>query len=496
MVVRLAGIGLRVEGRDNLPPGPCVVVANHRSYFDGLALICALPAGFSPMIKDAVRQIPVLGRVMARAGSLYVRRTPAREAGLDTLRVIRRVRGGVSPAVFAEGTLSPDHGLLPLRDGAFLIAARAGLPVVPVAIQGSDNVLPSGGRRLRCGRITVRIGQPLSAAGRDWAAGGVLRDRIEHALWGLLSPATASWRSTLCAADYYAKALSAYTDPAVVIDLDTLSACLRSTLRRLPSKPLRFDARVLGDAALARRIWRSDVRINAVLFDCVGTAKDWVNNRGFDDALIAPPTIESKEAAQMAMLAAETRRVAVAVSHSADLAALEHALQDCRRSLVVWARVTDSGAQSCDAAIQQIQTIVDVCRKRSVFRLGGILIEPAQLERQSCAGGSAADVKTLIERAATITTPVSVLGATTSMAIHRLRCVNEVVFGQELEQATPADSSGWVFAGRTHDRAGRRGVMPIDVRSLRGCRERRIDLYGGSIVADQAAPREQVNVSG
>ncbi len=139
------GVPMRVHGRENLPAGACIAVANHASYVDGLVLTCALPARFTFVVQDGAADWPYVGLVIRRMGVSFISRSSVREGAAQTRGLIRRVEEGESLAIFAEGTFEPDPGLLAFKKGAFLIASRANVPVVPVGIRGTRRLY--GGRR-------------------------------------------------------------------------------------------------------------------------------------------------------------------------------------------------------------------------------------------------------------------------------------------------------------------------------------------------------------
>jgi 1-acyl-sn-glycerol-3-phosphate acyltransferase len=154
---RLAGMPVRRVDAGNLPPGPCVVVANHASYLDGVVLKAALPARFSFVIKKEVSRVPLAGFVLRRIGSEFVDRFNRHAGGLDARRLIKAADAGQALAFFPEGTFLEQPGLGKFHTGAFAIAARAGLPIVPIAIRGTRQVLPSGRFLPRPGRIYVQV---------------------------------------------------------------------------------------------------------------------------------------------------------------------------------------------------------------------------------------------------------------------------------------------------------------------------------------------------
>jgi 1-acyl-sn-glycerol-3-phosphate acyltransferase len=153
----LAGLRLRVIDPQHLPSGPCVVVANHASYIDGVVLKAALPARFSFVIKKEVSRVPLAGLMLRRIGSEFVDRFNRHAGGMDARRLIKAADAGQALAFFPEGTFLPHPGLGKFHTGAFAIAARANLAIVPVVLKGTREVLPSGRYLPRPGRIDVHV---------------------------------------------------------------------------------------------------------------------------------------------------------------------------------------------------------------------------------------------------------------------------------------------------------------------------------------------------
>ncbi|HEX6472828.1 MAG TPA: lysophospholipid acyltransferase family protein [Streptosporangiaceae bacterium] len=151
--------GLRVEG--DVPAGPCVVVANHSSHADTAALLAALHARTRPGVAAAADYWfgSRLRTIACRAlvGAFPVRRDGG--GGADLLATSDVVRSGRIVIVYPEGTRSRDGGLGRFRSGAARLAGRAGVPLVPVAIVGTRDLLPVHGR-LRRTAVRVRFGAP------------------------------------------------------------------------------------------------------------------------------------------------------------------------------------------------------------------------------------------------------------------------------------------------------------------------------------------------
>jgi len=144
--LRLAGMPLTVAGLERLPPGHCILVANHCSYLDGVVFTAALPPRFGFVIKREMASVPVAGFLLNRIGSQFMARDKTGQTTKDARRVMRSAQSGESMVFFPEGTFSEEPGLLKFHFGAFAAAQRAGCPVVPAIIHGSRIALsPRGG---------------------------------------------------------------------------------------------------------------------------------------------------------------------------------------------------------------------------------------------------------------------------------------------------------------------------------------------------------------
>jgi len=140
----LAGVPPEIRGLDNVPHGHAVVVANHASYVDGMLLKGYLPYRFSFVIKGEMRSIPVAHFLLRRSGSKFVERFSASGSARDARRIVKAAQSGDSLAFFPEGTFRTEPGVGRFRPGAFVAARRGNMPVVPVAITGTREMLPAG----------------------------------------------------------------------------------------------------------------------------------------------------------------------------------------------------------------------------------------------------------------------------------------------------------------------------------------------------------------
>jgi 1-acyl-sn-glycerol-3-phosphate acyltransferase len=178
-----AGMRLSVQFAERLPASPCVVVANHCSYLDGVVLYAALPPSFGFVIKREMSRVPLANLLLRRIGAHYVDRGQGQKGARDTRKLMKRAAAGGSLAFFPEGTFSMQPGLLPFRAGAFAIAARAGLPVLPVVIRGTRHALPPGTLLPQPGRIEVELLPQIDTpSSSEDAPVSVVRDAARSAI--------------------------------------------------------------------------------------------------------------------------------------------------------------------------------------------------------------------------------------------------------------------------------------------------------------------------
>ena len=161
--LRLSGIPFKVEGLERLPQVPCVVVANHASYIDAIAIVAALPPDFAFVIKKEMVRVPQAGLLLRRLGSQFVERFNRHQGASDARRVLKLAATGQSLMFFPEGTFDETRQVGKFLNGAFTIAARAQMPVVAVAIHGTRQVMPPGGASFHRRPIRVQIIAALSA---------------------------------------------------------------------------------------------------------------------------------------------------------------------------------------------------------------------------------------------------------------------------------------------------------------------------------------------
>jgi len=176
-------VRLRSEGRERVPRGePVVFMANHESWLDIPALLAEIPVQVRFLAKKSLFSWPLFGWAIAAMGFIPVDRKNRREAVKSFEQAAARIRAGRSVLIFPEETRSTDGHLLPFQRGGFLIALKAGIPIVPVGLEGPARCLPKHNYLIRPGTITVRFGDPIPTAGRGVTDKGELIEAVRIAL--------------------------------------------------------------------------------------------------------------------------------------------------------------------------------------------------------------------------------------------------------------------------------------------------------------------------
>jgi 1-acyl-sn-glycerol-3-phosphate acyltransferase len=158
-----ARIPFSVQGRELLPRVPCVVVANHASYIDGIVAIAALPPDFAFVIKKEMVRVPLAGLLLRRLGSEFVERFDRHRGASDARRMLRVAATGQSLVFFPEGTFDERRAIRRFHGGAFATAERSAMPVVAVAIHGTRDLLPPGGLMIHRRPVRVEVLAVLDA---------------------------------------------------------------------------------------------------------------------------------------------------------------------------------------------------------------------------------------------------------------------------------------------------------------------------------------------
>ena len=184
-ILKVTGVSLSVEGLENIPKdGPCVFVANHRSYYDIPLLLAGLEKPHGILAKEELEKIPLLNRWMKLLGCVFVKRDDIRASVKALNDATAIVESGRSFVIFPEGTRykGEEGGAGEFKAGAFRIAIKTGAPVVPVAISGARGLFEGHGLRATPGDIRVRILPAIQTAGMSKAEQKQLPDAVRQTI--------------------------------------------------------------------------------------------------------------------------------------------------------------------------------------------------------------------------------------------------------------------------------------------------------------------------
>ncbi len=166
-VARGVGIEVRSFGFDVDPEGTYVLMANHQSHADIVALICGLPVVPGFLAKSELRRVPFFGRAMEVGGHVFIDRGRHERAVEAIEAAARGMRAGDPILIFPEGTRSRRREVMPFKKGGFHLAMIAGAPIVPIGLRGTADVLPKHDKSMIGGVCEVHVGEPIETAGRE-----------------------------------------------------------------------------------------------------------------------------------------------------------------------------------------------------------------------------------------------------------------------------------------------------------------------------------------
>ncbi len=182
-ILAVAGIKVKIKGLENIDPrGPYIFMANHQSNFDIPVLLGCLPVQFRWLAKAELFKIPIFGPSMEGAGYISIDRSNRRAAFKSLAKAADTIRRGTSVMIFPEGTRSSDGRLQPFKKGGFVLAVDARVPVVPVVIKGTYEIMPRQRLLIRPRPVTIIIEKPIDTTSYTRRTKDKLMDRVWRAL--------------------------------------------------------------------------------------------------------------------------------------------------------------------------------------------------------------------------------------------------------------------------------------------------------------------------
>jgi 1-acyl-sn-glycerol-3-phosphate acyltransferase len=155
-------VKVRVEGMDQLNgSGPYIFMSNHQGYYDIFTLLSQLPYQFKWLAKKELFSVPILGWTMAAVGYVSIDRGGTRDTVRAMDEAAQKIREGMSVVIFPEGSRSPDGTIQTFKKGGFTLAIKSKVPIVPIAISGSRDIMPKDSLTARPGEIRMFVGHPI-----------------------------------------------------------------------------------------------------------------------------------------------------------------------------------------------------------------------------------------------------------------------------------------------------------------------------------------------
>jgi 1-acyl-sn-glycerol-3-phosphate acyltransferase len=184
-ILKVCGVKVIVEGKENVDfSRSYIYVSNHASQFDIPAVVAAIPDQIRIVYKKELEKIPIFGWGL-KYGKTYIGidRGRGQDAIQSLEKAASRIRNGASVLLFGEGTRTTDGKLQQFKRGPFNLAMRAGVPIVPVAINGSYKILPKHSFRIRPGTITLVLSSPIKPPENEGKEAELnLRDEVRAAI--------------------------------------------------------------------------------------------------------------------------------------------------------------------------------------------------------------------------------------------------------------------------------------------------------------------------
>ncbi|HEV2247955.1 MAG TPA: lysophospholipid acyltransferase family protein, partial [Terriglobia bacterium] len=179
--LRLAGVRIIVTGREKIPMGKAVVfMANHQSNCDPPAVAAVLPPVLV-MAKKEFFRVPILGMGMRMRGFVPVDRTSRERAFQAVDEAVASLKAGHSFLVFPEGTRSTTGRLQRFKRGVFVMAIKAGVPIVPISVSGANKIMHRGGFRIHPGPVRITFHDPIPTSACSIADRSRVAEQVRQA---------------------------------------------------------------------------------------------------------------------------------------------------------------------------------------------------------------------------------------------------------------------------------------------------------------------------
>jgi 1-acyl-sn-glycerol-3-phosphate acyltransferase len=184
----MVGVKVRIVGRERIPAGACLFVANHTSSADAPAIVGAIPRRVAILLKESLFKWPIAGQAFTLAGFIPVKRSERESAIASVDKATQSMRDGQSFLIYPEGTRSPDGRLQTFKKGAVVMALKAGVPIVPIACSGAHKVMRKRSLKIYPGEILVEFLKPIEASQYSFEQRDELNDLVHDTMAAGLPP--------------------------------------------------------------------------------------------------------------------------------------------------------------------------------------------------------------------------------------------------------------------------------------------------------------------
>lgn len=180
--VRSVGVKVEVSGKERIPAGACLFVANHTSSADAPAVVGAIPRRIAILLKKSLFAYPIVGQAFTVAHFIPVERGNHESAVASLEKATEAMKEGQSFLIYPEGTRSNDGRLGDFKRGAVVMAIKAGVPIVPMVCAGAHKVMAKRSLTIRPGVITVEFLEPIDASQYSFEQREELNARVKSVM--------------------------------------------------------------------------------------------------------------------------------------------------------------------------------------------------------------------------------------------------------------------------------------------------------------------------
>ncbi|MBN2297461.1 MAG: 1-acyl-sn-glycerol-3-phosphate acyltransferase [Deltaproteobacteria bacterium] len=182
-------VRVKIQSRDRIEHGRSyIIISNHQSDYDILALVTSLGIQFRWIIKQELKSVPLFGYALYASRNIFIDRSNPASAIVSIHKGMDRLPEGASVMFFAEGTRSMDGKIQPFKKGGFVMAMDKGLPILPVTVNGSRRILPKKSLIFTPGTIEVAVGEPIETKGYTTDQLPELMDRTSQVIISQYNP--------------------------------------------------------------------------------------------------------------------------------------------------------------------------------------------------------------------------------------------------------------------------------------------------------------------